>query len=156
MTLYQIAHVGFLVEDLDSALVRAEKVLGVSFPEPTVAHAPYFRDGQRAGELSLRLAWSREGPPHVEMIEAQGDGLYSLRNGVGFHHLGLWENDFDSLARRLEQLSIAEQAVQRDDGGGVIANYTEPTDFHNIRLEFVASSRIEQTYDWLAGKSWKD
>ncbi|HTW98086.1 MAG TPA: VOC family protein [Acidimicrobiales bacterium] len=156
MTLYNITHVGFLVEDLDSALLRAEKVLGVSFPEPTVAHAPYFRDGERVGELSLRLAWSREGPPHVEMIEAQGDGLYSLRNGEGFHHLGVWETDFDSLARRLERLAIAEQAVQHDDLGGVIANYTDPAGFHNIRLEHVAASRIEQTYDWLSGNAWKD
>ncbi|HLK46354.1 MAG TPA: VOC family protein [Acidimicrobiales bacterium] len=156
MTLHQIAHVGFLVPDLEVALPKVERVLGVSFPEPTVAHAPYFRDGAQVGELALRLAWSKEGPPHVELIEAQGEGLYSLRRGIGFHHLGLWEADFDGLNRRLEQESIGEQAVQRGPDGEVIANYTDPDPFFGIRLEFVSDSRIAQTYAWLSGEGWTD
>ncbi len=154
MTLYKAAHIGFLVKDLDPAIERVSSVLGITFPEPVLSYAPVFTDGGQTSELSLRLTWSYEGPPHIELIEAQGSGLYSLAHGEGFHHLGTWEEDFETLRRNLEAWGISEQAAQHDDKGGTIANYTSPADLYGMRMEFVDTKRRAELMEWLKVPGW--
>ncbi len=154
MTLYKAAHIGFLVKDLDASMERVSSVLGVTFPEPVISSPPLFVDDGKTSELALRLAWSYEGPPHIELIEAQGSGLYSLQGGEGFHHLGVWEDDFSSLRRNMKVWALSEQAAQHEQDGETIANYTSPADLYGMRLEFVSTARRAEILEWLKVPGW--
>jgi hypothetical protein len=156
MTLYKAAHIGFLVEDLDAAIERVSAVLGVSFPEPEISRPPVFVDDGKTCELALRLAWSYEGPPHIELIEAQASGLYSLTGREeGFHHLGVWEDDFPTLRRNMALWGISQQAVQREESGETIAHYTLPADLYGMRLEFVSTAKKAEILDRLKVPDWR-
>jgi catechol 2,3-dioxygenase-like lactoylglutathione lyase family enzyme len=154
MTLYKAAHIGFLVKDLDASITRVSSVLGVTFPDPVVSSPPVFIDEGTTTKLDLRLTWSHEGPPHIELIEAQPSGLYSLKGGEGFHHLGVWEDDFSSLRRNMELWELSEQAAQQEQDGETIANYTSPADLYGMRLEFVSTARKAEILEWLKVPGW--
>ncbi|MGH7897958.1 MAG: hypothetical protein ACREQQ_08390 [Candidatus Binatia bacterium] len=76
-------HVGILVANLDEAIERFSLAFGLTF-------API---GEMRSELHgafetacvVRATYSREGPPYIELIEGQGDGLFSLARGEGVH-----------------------------------------------------------------------
>jgi len=157
VTLYNLAHVGFIVADLQIAIPRVEEALGIRFAEPAIARAPVLQEGERRRELALPIAWSREGPPYIELIEGnREEGLYSLAHGEGFHHLGFWEPDFGALERHLDAIQLPAEATQFDDASAPIAIYTRGSHLHGMRLEFVNENRIADTLAWLSGKGWTD
>jgi hypothetical protein len=47
------------------------------------------------GPWRLRLVYSRQGPPYVELIEAVDGSPWPSRRGEPFHHLGVWAEDLD-------------------------------------------------------------
>ena len=104
MTATNLFHVGILVPDLDEAVARFTEVLGLSFKEPAVAHVDRFEQGSSVEALDLRISWSIQGPPYLELLESQDNsGLYGHPH-EGLHHVGLWEPDPEALIDRLRNL----------------------------------------------------
>jgi catechol 2,3-dioxygenase-like lactoylglutathione lyase family enzyme len=154
VTAYNLSHVAFLVQDLDAAMEKVGDTLGIRFLPPILAEVPILEQGSSSTTTRLRLSWSREGPPHVELIEAQGDGLYSAGRGEGFHHLGTWQEDFNALFARLDERGIPTEALQRERDRSVIASYTLPSSLYGMRLEFVSEMRKTDIQLWLQGGEW--
>ena len=155
MTAYNVSHIGFLVHDLDAAIDRVGRTLRLRFLDPMLAEIPILEEGKATTTMQLRVSWSSEGPPHVELIEAQGEGLYSKAKGEGFHHLGTWEDDFDALFARLDGDRIFTEAVQRHPDRSVIASYTVPDNLYGLRLEFISGARRGEIDSWLRGDQWE-
>jgi len=89
----------------------------------------------------ITVVYSVEGPPFIELIESQDDGVWGHQHGEGLHHIGLWEDD---VTARLAEL--AAQGITADLeiflGDDVLyAAYLPPSALHNTRLEIVTRQR---------------
>jgi len=87
-------HIGILVPDIDAAIERYGEIYGVTFRPPIEVTS--CRVVQRNGSdapFTCRLSYSTRGPMYVELVEAQGDGLWSAANIGGIHHIGMWSED---------------------------------------------------------------
>lgn len=156
MTATNLFHVGVLVPDLDEATARFTEVLGLTFKEPAVAHVDRFEQLGRVEELDLRITWSIEGPPYLEILESQdNEGLYG-RAQEGLHHIGLWEPDPEALIERLMASGLRNEATQYMPDDRILATYTGPDELYGTRLEFIEAGRRPGMEAWLAGKEWLD
>jgi catechol 2,3-dioxygenase-like lactoylglutathione lyase family enzyme len=142
-------HIGVLVEDLDEAIARFSKVLGLTFNEPITATFERIED-PRPRESFLRCTYSREGPPHIELLEANGDeGLWSIKNGEGFHHLGFWEADTAGRCAFLEAESVKIGArVVQPSNGRVMTVFNDPSELFGMRVEWLNDVSREAMDVW--------
>jgi catechol 2,3-dioxygenase-like lactoylglutathione lyase family enzyme len=150
-------HVGILVDDLELAIERFSNVLNVNFLEPTVAHVDYLEEPGRMEPFDLRISYSSDGPPRYELMEAQGDGIYGLRQGQGVHHIGIWEPDCE---RKLEHFvgrhGLQKEGVMYTPDKRIIVAYFHPDDMHGTRIEIVDEGRRQQMERWFDGAPWVD
>lgn len=142
-------HIGILVPDLESAAHRLSSLLDVTFVQPRLAQADVFDDRGAKRELELLITYSREGPPHLELLQSQGDeGLYAPPEH-GLHHVGLWEPDPEAVLRRLQALGVGLEASQHTREGSIIALYTEPADSAGTRFEYVNTALRPGVEEWI-------
>ena len=139
MTVSPFYHFGILVEDLDSAMERFADLFGLTFIGPRTFRIARLADPDEH-PLEVQAAYSHQGPPHLELVQAVGDGLYSPSR-LGFHHVGLWDPAID--ANRLAYLS--EKALRSDarvisPADGTLAWFSQPSSACGIRFEFVDES----------------
>lgn len=150
-------HVAFIVEDLDSAIPHYESAMGIEFLEPIVAKARFYERGKGERDLELRLTYSKQGTgPWVELIEAQGDGIYGLTSGEGMHHVGIWESDCESRVEAMKKQGIELLAAQYTPEGKIIVAYFAPESLHGTMLEIVDDSRKDMMYQWFSGGPFQD
>jgi catechol 2,3-dioxygenase-like lactoylglutathione lyase family enzyme len=155
MTARNFFHVGILVNDMEKAIERFSDILKLSFMPPAVAHVDHFEEDGRTTELDLRITWAREGPPFVELLESQGEGLYGAQN-EGLHHIGIYDPDCEGLMEELVGKGLRREATQWTPDQRIIAAYTAPGELYGTRLEFIDASRREQMDAWIAGTEWVD
>jgi catechol 2,3-dioxygenase-like lactoylglutathione lyase family enzyme len=141
-------HVGILVEDLEVAMTRFSAVLGFTFNDPITAEFGCLADPE-PHEAFVRCTYSREGPPYIELLEANGDGLFSMAHGEGVHHLGFWEPDLEARCATLASLEVGPQGRVVSPEGATFAYFNRPADLHGTRFEFLADSSRADTEHWI-------
>ncbi len=136
MTATDLYHVGILVSDIDEGIRRFSTLLGLSFNEPRIV-AVTIEEAGRSSPRELKVSYSVEGPPFLELIESQEDGLWGAQQGEGLHHVGSWEGD---LGARLNGLTDEGTPVEVkiSVGDRLVAVYLDPEPVHNTRVELVA------------------
>jgi hypothetical protein len=92
-------HVGIVVESLEVGMADLSHGAGVAWRPPL---------SSTVGPWQLRLVYSTEGPPYVELIEAVPDSPWPTR---GIHHLGFWSASFEA---DLERLRVEGFALEFD------------------------------------------
>lgn len=144
-------HAGVLVPDMRSAMDRFSADLGCSFTEPVVMRAHELEDrvSGETGPAELLVAYTREGPFRLELIEFTGRGLYAEERGEGLHHLGVWEPDIDARLAALESVGTPIDAVFRGPDERVSVVYAGRCDgAGGTRIEFVSESQRERLEEW--------
>jgi catechol 2,3-dioxygenase-like lactoylglutathione lyase family enzyme len=151
MTATNFFHIGILVLDLDEAIERLSDTLGLNFNPPTEVHFDRLVDRVEM-PFTLRATYSREGSPHLELIEAVGDGIYSPAHGEGLHHLGMWVPDPHQAREELavKNAVTAEAAILNPDGT-TRTWYSLPASMHGVRVEYVDVKRREVIERWIQG-----
>jgi len=135
MTVEPFWHIGILVYELDAGIERFSELLGVTFNR-VAADVDVVEDGGTAGSLHLEAAFSAEGPPFYELIQAQEGGIWGRQHGEGIHHVAVWQPEVD---RRLEELRAkraTSEVLLRNPEGRLIA-YLTPDSAHGTRIELV-------------------
>lgn len=156
MTATNLFHIGVLVRDMDEAAGRFSKALGLTFKEPAIAHVDTFEQPSGTTPLDLRITWSIQGPPYLELLESQDkEGLYGYHQ-EGLHHIGLWEPDPERLLEKLLGLGLRSEATQWTAEGRILATYTAPEEMYGTRLEVIDAARRPGMESWLAGGPWGD
>ncbi|MQA13842.1 MAG: hypothetical protein GEV09_06590 [Pseudonocardiaceae bacterium] len=149
MTATSMFHVGLLVLDLEEAILDFSKVLNLDFNDPTVVHFNRLEDPD-PHEFDVRVTYSRQGPPHLELIEAKGSGVYSAAQGEGFHHIGLWEpNMSKSVERSSTATGLRSEAKIVMPDGQTFVWFSDPASGHGTRLEFVDESTRPDIEKWI-------
>lgn len=151
-------HLAYIVKDLQEAIPRFEQALGVKFLEPIVAKASLFERGKGERPLELKLTYSMHSEgPWIELMEAQGDGIYSLDNREeGMHHIGVWESDCEARVDEMKDKGFDLLAAQYTPEGKIIVAYFAPEDLHGGILELVDESRREMMVQWFSGGPFID
>ena len=150
-------HVGIFVYDMNEAIERYSKALGLTFVEPILCGIPHLVDNGRTSSLELPLCYSHEGPPYYELLQMTGEsGLYGRQNGEGINHLGLWDPDIAATVERLRRDGLEVEAAQYTDDGEFVAAYFRPGDLHGVRIELVDERRRPMMEDWIRGASFED
>ena len=107
-------HVGVVVEDLAAAVDRFSEVLGVKFTEPATFHVPCLEDPD-PHPFDLVAVYSMTAPPYYELIQAQGDGICSIKNAGQLLYCAVWELDMAHRLKSLEKQGIGLEATFRKD-----------------------------------------
>ena len=89
--------VGVIVTDLEAAMDELSLALGLSWTEPA---------RRQLGADELRVVFSKEGPPYIELIESGPGGGWDSSAGPHLDHLGFWSPDVDGDRERLAALGL--------------------------------------------------
>jgi hypothetical protein len=139
-------HVAFLVRDLDEAIPRFERILGLSFltPKPFVVErfvdVAHFGDGE-PHPWTGRAVYSRQGPPYYELLEAKGHGVFSLDGREeGFHHVGMFVEDSDRTRVAMAKEAVEPSARILGANGQTRVWFSQPSALHGLQLELLDST----------------
>jgi hypothetical protein len=149
MTIPTYFHIGVIVPDLGRAIDDFSRILGLTFTEPALVKVPEFVDPDPHEHL-VHVAFSEDGPPYYELIEASGDGIFSAREQGKILYLGMWETDMETRIKTLEANGIglaAQLKTGPDDTPFCII--TEP-DVLGIRLEYVDVNEQQSIETWVS------
>jgi catechol 2,3-dioxygenase-like lactoylglutathione lyase family enzyme len=136
MTATNLFHVGLLVHDLPAAVRRFSDLLGLRFAEPQTFTVVVDEPGGSTTR-ELRAVYSVDGPPFLELIEAQDDGIWAEAHGEGLHHIGVWEDDLAAREAALRRAGVPPAATIHLDGR-LVAIYMAAAEAHGARVELVA------------------
>jgi len=144
-------HIGVLVPDIERAIERFS-ALGLTFMEPRTVHVERLVEDGAETELDLRIAFSHQGPPHWELLEMVGDGVYGAHHGEGLHHVAVLADD--PIARRdeLVRAGFREVGAQYRPDGSIIVSYLDPADLHRIQIELLDAAVQEAILAWIGGE----
>jgi hypothetical protein len=101
------------------------------------------RVGYEAGRQQLRVCYSIDGPPHYELIEQTGDGLFGPAELGRVHHIGYAEPDLETRLDELQRAGIFPEVLRREpsDGNRLYALFTQPSGLYGARIELVYSGK---------------
>lgn len=149
MSLFMPYHAGLVVPDVPAAIRDLEARLGYTFNQPTrlAVHEAEDRLAGVTGPLDMTVAYTRDRPFRLELIECQGSGIYAAAN-QGLHHLGVWEPDPAGRLRQLEQAGDPVDAVFRQRDGAISVIYARSSATPGQRIEYVNEAQRERLERW--------
>jgi hypothetical protein len=108
--------IGLRVTDLDVARAELSEALGLEWSEV---------DEREFDGWPIRVCFSRQGPPFLELIEGPAGSPWDPADGLGLDHLGYWTPD---LTRENERLGNAGLELEYDGSaaGGSFAYHRAP------------------------------
>lgn len=130
------SHVAFVVADINEAIARFSAVFDLHFNEPREVFLEQMCDPEPR-QATLKVAFSKEGPPHYELIEGDGRGIYAIPDGDQIHHVGLWQHDAEGRMHELARAGVRCAAFTRLQDGTILTWFNETADLHGVRFEFV-------------------
>jgi catechol 2,3-dioxygenase-like lactoylglutathione lyase family enzyme len=152
-------HVGVLVPDMDEAIRWFADVLGVTIHPPHRMITEGRIDPGEFGddephEGTSHLAWSADGPPYYELVEAKdashGRGMHSLeKQGAGLHHVGRYVPDVDAEIERLRALGVGLQGRILGRDGRTMACWTERSPQTGLAVEYLDERLLAPTQAWI-------
>jgi hypothetical protein len=103
--LSEIFHHGLIVDDLDAAMQQLGQAGGYDWTEVRAFDPlPVWTPEHGRGEARLRVAYSRQGPMRMELVEAIPGSPYDALRSLGRSHIGVWvDNVGDSVDALLGQ-----------------------------------------------------
>ncbi|MFF4140748.1 VOC family protein [Streptomyces sp. NPDC001698] len=121
-------HVGIIVPDIELAMDELARTVGLSWAKVV---------DRQIGDWPYKMAISRGGPPHLELLEPEPGGPWDLSDGPRLDHIGFWTEDVERDKRHL-----VDEGVPIEFDGCL---YGRPISYHRgkhtgIRIELVDAS----------------
>lgn len=129
-------HVGLVVTNFEAAIRTLGPILALHWAIPQTLSIP---------EGELRYTFSREGPPHVEVLQGPPATIWATDGRPYLHHLGYWSADFDADCQLLESLGL-ELIFDGAVVGRKVAYYQT---HYGFCIELVDEDRKRVTARWL-------
>jgi Glyoxalase/Bleomycin resistance protein/Dioxygenase superfamily len=144
-----VHHVGVVVDDLDVAMDQISRDTGVTWA-PVMERAQRLRtgDGEVAAE-HLRFTYSREGTPHIELLESREKRFWQPGPAGTLHHLGSFVSDLIGESARLAAggLPVEFGGGERERPLGFVYHVAAA----GVRIELIDGARKPDFERWLAG-----
>lgn len=147
-----VSHIGVVVDDLDAAIEHFRSAFGWSFSEsirmgPLELHAP----GEPSGKLpvDLKVAWSLDSNPPLELIEGDADSLWGVGPGEHrIHHYGYWVEDIGAAAAAARAGGYEPEVLLTEDGAKGFAYHLRPG---GMRIELIERTSEQPIKAWREG-----
>ena len=145
-------HVGIVVANIEEAVQRFSDTLGLTFGP--IQQAPAEMHGIAEGTVPLKVTYSTEGPVYIELIQGTNDdGYFSLKNGEGIHHLGVWGESHSRYKQRAAQASLPIEETVQSMPGEPQYWLSNPGALHGTRVEFTDDSVRAGMEAWIKGET---
>lgn len=146
----QLFHVGMLVTDLSAAMDELTASSGVEWTSVRDTPMDVWLPERGYVTLDLRLAFSRQGPVRLELIQGPPGTPHDPANGTGLHHLGYWVDDPAAETERLlaQGWELVMAAAAPGDGYGRFTYVRSPA---GLLVEPVDIANRERFEAWWAG-----
>ncbi len=147
-------HIGIVVHNYEEAIAHYSDVLDLKFTEPTDSvlciENPQTQQTESVQEVAL---YSRTRPPYLELIQANGTGIFSEQNAGRILYFGMWEADIEGRIKKLKQQGIGVDALISSECGKPPNAIITAPDKMGIRMEYLSTSLRIATEAWiLTGK----
>jgi catechol 2,3-dioxygenase-like lactoylglutathione lyase family enzyme len=143
-------HFGVLVYNLEEAIERFSDLFGLTFNDPTDIRLNRLADPDEH-PFDLRATYSRQGPPFMELLEANGNGVYGAHHGEGLHHVGLWDPSIaTNKSMYIDKKNMSVEGEVLLPTGDVFAWYAKSDTAHGVRFEFVDEAARADQEKWIA------
>lgn len=147
-------HIGIVVPDYRVAEAHYSGLLDVKFTEPTdtVLCIENPASGQ-SESIEVVTVYSRARPPYLELIQAGGNGIFSVKNAGQILYFGMWESDLAGRIEKLKQQGIGIDALIRPACDKPPTAIITAPDQMGVRMEYLSTSLRLATEAWvLTGK----
>ncbi len=133
-------HIGIVALDYQEAAEHYSKVLDVKFTEPAET-VLYIKnpETQQAETVKVAAMYSRNRPPYVELLQANGNGIFSEKNAGKILYFGIWESDMDERIEELKRQGIGIEALMRSEPGKRVSAIITAPDEMGVRIEYVST-----------------
>jgi catechol 2,3-dioxygenase-like lactoylglutathione lyase family enzyme len=150
-------HVAFLVRDLQQAIRDYSLALGLDFLPVQHVEVEHWQEHGLVTSRTGTYAYTKQGPPYIELIQAEGEGFTGNDRAEGFHHMGYWVEDAQTARDQLTAACgfrwCAEILLPADGGLRTVTCFNEPSTFHGIMLELHTERVIRPPFDEYVGRS---
>lgn len=143
----ELFHVGFVVADIHQARHAYGQAFGYRWSPVVDRHLDLLVDGERR-RAELRLAYSLQGPPHVELIEEVSGDLWGPRF-LGIDHVGYWATSFGAAVEHLHAHGFPA-VVRNLDPEGTPTRFTYHRTPSGRWMEVVDRAAQPEIARWLA------
>lgn len=148
-------HIGIIVADLDKAIADFGRVFKVRFNPPSVLPIGMVWKGSTI-KHNVRVTYSIDGPPYLELIESHETGYYSLERGKGIHHVGLWVPDLEKTMSANERFRMLDiEATLPNKATGCVTSMSAAASLHGVRLELIDERRRPGIEAWIKGGNFE-
>ena len=106
-------HVGYLVPDLRAGMHTFGRLLQCGWATPFQMGTGFGLPDGGTDDRVGRFAYSKEGPPFLELIEviADAESIFSEPSGGGFHHVGVYAERWRDEVARLTDEGMAVERI---------------------------------------------
>jgi len=143
----RIYHIGVVVQDLDRAMDELGTSLGYEWTSVRAMNTELLVPAG-SKPVSLRLAFTRQGPPWLEFIEGPADSVWSAAGGNALHHVAFWVDDLEGERRHLESQGMAFE-VGGMSADGQLSGFAYHLNPHGGRVELVDVRLKDGLERWL-------
>ncbi len=98
-----VSHFAVVVDDLETAMARHAELMGITWPPIRELDRSFRRGDGTAFHARLRVVYSRQGPPYLELIEAVPHSPWVMDPTGGLHHIALWSDHLVEDSARLSK-----------------------------------------------------
>lgn len=124
----RVYHTGILVADLTAAMDAIGPALNLEWTD--ITEYPDMSVWTPAGitETTLRVAHSRQGPQHIELLQGSAGGFWDPAGREGAHHVGIWVDDMAEEAAALQSRGWLPVLAAKppEQGYGILAYFNPP------------------------------
>lgn len=135
-------HIGIIVADMNRGIEDISRRFGCKFPEPRMANVSVRHRGV-VSQVGVKFAYSRQGPPYIELIEGvPGTVWEAASSGSRIHHLGVFCDNIEDEIAKLEREGFTYEAASLGpDGSMQGAQYINNDSL--VRLELIRGETRE-------------
>ena len=141
---------GVLVLDLERAMRDLGGWLGLSWT-PVQESPLALTTALGREDVVLRYAYSTNGAPYLELIEARASGYYAASAGPHLHHVGRWVDDLRAASASLAREGLPLEAAGIGADGDTPALFAFHRGAHGVRIELVDAAMRANFEGWLRG-----
>jgi catechol 2,3-dioxygenase-like lactoylglutathione lyase family enzyme len=108
---WEMCHVAIAVDDLDLAIARYARTLGVTFTERlSFAGMPLIRPDGGPLHTDVRVAWTVGNEPPLELMQGPPGSIWDVApDEHRIHHIAFWVEDLERESGLLEESGMALQ-----------------------------------------------
>lgn len=143
-------HFAYVVDDVRETMAVMEEAFGIRWAKVLEgSRGPVHHHQLGVLDVPTVIAFSMDGPPHIELIERRPGTLWDVP-GTGLHHAGLWVSDVASASDRLAGLGMPLIAHGTRPDGSMGRNAFHE-DGSGALVEILAESLQEPFRVWMSG-----